>query len=116
MATFQAVKKNMQIKQFCEMFFSLKFDVKLLKTLVVYMTKGLQACWFWKFLSIDEGFENEEAHGRKSVVDKDQLKELVKADLRKTVWQFSSELGVSVITIFNHRQEIKKSKKFYKWH
>ena len=71
--------------------------------------------WFQKFCDGDESLEDEEGRGCPSVDDNDEMKVLVKTDLRTTVRKLAEELGVSHPTVLDHLKQLGKSNKLDKW-
>uniref|UniRef100_A0A0K0FGW7 Histone-lysine N-methyltransferase SETMAR (inferred by orthology to a human protein) n=1 Tax=Strongyloides venezuelensis TaxID=75913 RepID=A0A0K0FGW7_STRVS len=67
--------------------------------------------WFKKFKEGDESLENEERGRLDSVVDNEELKRIVEANLRQTVREISGALKVSKSSVSRHLQQIEKTKK-----
>ena len=74
--------------------------------------------WHNMFRKGRESIEDDKRCGRPSVVKtgvKDKVQELIKEDWRRTVWEMSSELGVSVSTIQDCLKEDNMSKVSARW-
>uniref|UniRef100_A0A0K0FDI2 Histone-lysine N-methyltransferase SETMAR (inferred by orthology to a human protein) n=1 Tax=Strongyloides venezuelensis TaxID=75913 RepID=A0A0K0FDI2_STRVS len=66
---------------------------------------------FKKFKEGDESLENEGRGRPDSVVDNEELKSVVRANLRQTVRETSRALEVSKSSVSRHLQQIEKTKK-----
>ena len=67
--------------------------------------------WFAKFCTGYESLEDLEGRGCPATIDKDELKQLVEGDPRKTCRELAAELNVSAPTIMTHLHELGKTKK-----
>uniref|UniRef100_A0A0K0FT87 Histone-lysine N-methyltransferase SETMAR (inferred by orthology to a human protein) n=1 Tax=Strongyloides venezuelensis TaxID=75913 RepID=A0A0K0FT87_STRVS len=71
--------------------------------------------WFKKFKEGDESLENEERGRPDLVVDNEELKGVVEANLRQTVREIARALEVSKSSVSRHLQQIEKTKKLDQW-
>ena len=124
MSSFQNVEYKMEKKQIHTIFlFQFKLGRKAAETARDIneafgpgtTTEHTAQWWFKKFHGGDKSLEDDEPSGRPSNVDNNQLRALVEANPRTTVWELAMEFDITYITISNHLREIGKTKKLDKW-
>uniref|UniRef100_A0A0K0G3D6 Histone-lysine N-methyltransferase SETMAR (inferred by orthology to a human protein) n=1 Tax=Strongyloides venezuelensis TaxID=75913 RepID=A0A0K0G3D6_STRVS len=72
-------------------------------------SRAIAKRWFKKFKEGDESLENEERGRPDSVVDNEELKRVVEANLRQTVREIAGTLEVSKSSVSRHLQQIEKT-------
>ena len=70
---------------------------------------------FQKFRDGDESLKDEDGRGRPPILQNEDLRAIVEQNPRQSVREMSMQLGVGILTVFDHLKQIRKVKKLEKW-